>query len=143
MNLPPVLYVEDDANDAFFLCDAWEQAGIRNPLIEVKDGSQAIDCILGQGRFSNRQQYPLPCLLLLDLKLPGKSGFEVLEWLRQHPTLKSLKVVVLSGSDQPADVARAESLGVMDYVVKPSRPGDLVEIVRKNKDRWLADGKQG
>jgi DNA-binding response OmpR family regulator len=111
---------------------AWERCGAPNPLIIVKDGQEAIDYLAGRGRFADRQRHPLPCLLLLDVKLPVKSGFEVLRWLR------GLKAVVVSGSDQERDIAAARSLGVIDFVTKPVGHRRLVELLRKKKDVWLA-----
>jgi CheY-like chemotaxis protein len=135
--VPPVLYAEDEADDFFFMGFAWEEAGLTNPLIQVKDGQQAIDYLAGQGAFADREKYPLPCLLLLDLKLPLKSGFDVLRWIRQHPPLAWLKVVVVSGSEQETDITQAQSLGVTDYLVKPSSPARLAEILRHRRHLWL------
>jgi len=133
----PVLYAEDEPDDIFFMRYIWELVGIPNPLVEVKDGQEAIDYLAGQGTFSDRKQYPLPCLLLLDLNMPGKSGFDVLRWIRQQPNLTSLKVVVVSGSNQEADIATARSLGITDYIIKPSGLHTLLEIVQAKKDVWL------
>jgi CheY-like chemotaxis protein len=135
--VPPVLYAEDEADDFFFMGYAWEEAGLTNPLIQVKDGQQAIDYLAGHGAFVDREKYPLPCLLLLDLKLPLKSGFDVLRWIRQHPPLAWLKVVVVSGSEQETDITQAQSLGVTDYLVKPSSPARLAEILRHRRHLWL------
>ena len=116
----------------------WELAGIPNPLIDVKDGQEAIDYLEGKGHFSDREKYPLPCLLLLDLNLPGMNGFEVLRWVRQQPELKSLKVVIVSGSNQDTDVETARSLGITDYIVKPASPNRLLEILQEKKGDWLS-----
>ena len=135
--LRTILVVEDERNDVFFLEYAFQGAGITNPLQAVADGQEAIDYLAGQGAFSDRKQYPLPCLLLLDLNMPGKSGFDVLRWIRQQPNLKSLKVVVVSGSNQEADMATARSLGITDYIIKPSGLHTLLEIIQEKKDVWL------
>ncbi len=137
--MKPVLYIEDEPDDAFFLSYAWEQAGVSNPLITIPDGQQAIDYLAGHGRYGDRHEYPIPCLLLLDLKLPLKSGFEVLRWIRQQPALEGLDVVILSGSDQDRDVELARSLGVTDYIVKPATPTRLAEILRERKSLWFTD----
>jgi len=133
----PVLYAEDEPDDVYFMKYAWEGARVANPLVHVKDGQAAIDYLAGEGAFADRDEHPLPCLLLLDLKLPAKSGFEVLEWIRKHPTLASLRVVIVSGSNQESDMERARGLGVLDYVVKPSNLSLLVSIVREKKGVWL------
>ena len=135
----PVLYVDDDKDDVFFMHHAWEQLAIPNSLVDVADGQAAIDYLAGNGPFANRQKYPLPCLLLLDLNMPVKNGFEVLQWIRRHPNFKTLPVVIVSGSNQPSDVAAAKQLGITDYLVKPAGPAALIEILRVRKDRWLSD----
>ena len=135
--MKPVLYIEDEPDDVFFLDRAWKQAGVANPLIVLKNAQQALDYLAGQGPYADRAQHPLPCLLLLDIKLPAKSGLEVLKWVRQNPGLNSLKAVILSASEHPAELALARSLGVSDYIVKPSLPTSLAEIVRDHKAAWL------
>jgi CheY-like chemotaxis protein len=136
--MKPVLYVDDDENDAFFMCHAWELAQITHPLIHLKDGQAAMDYLDGQGRYSDRKQHPFPCLLLLDLKMPRKSGFDVLYWLRERPALAALRVVVISGSDQSEDVARARDLGAIDYIVKTPVLKVLLEVLRNRKAVWFA-----
>jgi len=133
----PVLYAEDDPDDIFFMHHVWELAAIQNPLIDVKDGQQAIDYLAGQGTFSDRNQYPFPCLLLLDLNMPGRTGFDVLHWLSERPKLKSLKIVIVSGSNQEADIETARSFGITDYIVKPSGVYKLLEIIQEKRDAWL------
>lgn len=81
-NTAPILYADDDENDVFFLKRAFADAGITNVIEAVADGQQAIDYLAGQGRYSDRARYPLPCLVMLDIQLPRKSGMEVLRWLR-------------------------------------------------------------
>src|SRR4051794_15702703 len=93
-----ILLVEDDDNDVFFLTYAFESAGIVNPVVVVKDGQEAIDYLAGTGRYSDRGIYPLPCLVLLDLKLPVRPGLDVLRWVGQQPHLKPLLVIVLTSS---------------------------------------------
>ena len=138
--IEPVLYAEDQADDVFFMRDAWSRAGLPHPFISVHDGQQAINYLAGNDPYADRKKHPLPCLLLLDLKLPRQSGFDVLRWIREHPTLNQLKVVIVSGSDHEADVAAARELGITDYIVKPPVPSRLVDIVRNRHARWLGDG---
>ena len=85
-----VLLVEDSEDDVFFMRLAWEKAGVSNPLQVVQDGQQALDYLAGAGKFVDRQEYPLPCLVLLDWKLPYLMGVEVLKWIRQQPPFKTL-----------------------------------------------------
>jgi len=134
-----VLYVEDEPDDVFFLNYAWEEAGLDVPLVTVKDGDEAIDYLAGRGPFADREKHPLPCLVLLDLKLPVRSGFDVLQWIRRQPQLEGLEVVVLSGSEHQYDVSMAQSLGVTEYIVKPATPALLKEILLQRKALWFRD----
>ena len=80
-----ILQVEDDPNDVFFLQHAMKKAGVANPVQVATDGQQAIDYLRGVGKFADRKKFPLPCLILLDLKLPHVMGLDVLKWIRQQP----------------------------------------------------------
>jgi CheY-like chemotaxis protein len=93
---PVVLIAEDIENDLVMLRRAFRQASIMAPIQYVTDGEQAIAYLKGEGKFARRDEFPLPDLLLLDLKMPRKSGFDVLEWLRTQPSLRHLRVVVLT-----------------------------------------------
>src|SRR6187431_667930 len=106
-----ILLVEDDANDALLIQRAFQKAGLRNNLKLVRDGDQAVEYLSGQGNYENRDKFPLPFLVLLDLKMPGLDGFEVLDWIRRDPNLKRLLVVVLTSSNLQTDVDRAYELG--------------------------------
>src|SRR5262245_9040094 len=132
-----ILQVEDDANDIFMLKRVFDQAGITCPLQTVTNGEMAIDYLSGAGEFAQRANYPLPCLVLMDLKLPGKSGLDVLQWIRQQPQLKKLVVVMFSSSAMQADVNRAYELGANSYVQKPPSPNQLREIAQLLKGWWL------
>jgi CheY-like chemotaxis protein len=133
----PILYVEDEANDVLFLENAFREALITNPLKVVVDGQQAMDYLAGRGRFSDRQQNPLPGMVLLDLKLPKHSGLEVLKWVREQPQLQGLIVVVYTSSTQPDDIEAAYGLGANGYLVKQSSLDHLGEMVRALRDFWL------
>lgn len=132
-----ILQVEDDRNDVFFLEHAFRAAGVTHPLRVVRDGQEAIDYLSGAGEFSDRTRYPLPCLILLDLKLPRKDGFEVLAWIRQDPKLRLLQVIVLTSSARESDVDRAYLLGANSFLVKPSELKERVELSRLLKAYWL------
>ena len=133
----PVLYADDDSDDVFFMQYVWEELAIANPLIGVAEGQAVIDYLAGNGVYADRAKHPLPCLLLLDLNMPGKNGFDVLRWIRHHPDFKALPVVIVSASNNAADREAAQELGITDYVVKPTSPGQLIEIVRAKKALWL------
>src|SRR6266481_2179401 len=93
-----ILLVEDDPNDVLLIQRAFQKAGLRAALKVVRDGAQAIDYLSGNGVYAEREKYPLPYLILLDLKMPGTDGFEVLQWVRAEPEIKRLLVVVLTSS---------------------------------------------
>jgi CheY-like chemotaxis protein len=132
-----VLLVEDDPDDVVLTQRAFKKASVANPLQVVTDGEEAVAYLSGQGRFADRGQYPLPMLLLLDLKLLRRSGLEVLEWLRAQPGLRRLPVVVLTSSKESRDVNRAYDLGVNSYLVKPVAFDSLQEMVQSLGFYWL------
>jgi len=133
-----VLLADDDSNDIFFLRRAFEKAGVSSAIMDVPDGEKAIEYLGGANCYSDRTRYPLPSLLLLDLKMPKVNGFEVLEWIRTQRELHDLKVVVLSSSGLPADMQKARALGAHDYRVKPSDLDDMVNMIKEVAGRWLS-----
>jgi len=137
VNLKPILYAEDEENDAFFLKRAFAQAGITHPLVVVSDGQQVMDYCSGSGPFGNRLEYPLPCLMLLDLNMPRKTGMEVLKWIREEPAVRTLPVIVLSSSLQDSDIHRAYVVGANAYLTKPSQPEELIVMAKAIQDFWL------
>lgn len=114
-----ILLVEDNEDDVFLMRRALKKADINSPVQVVVDGQQALDYLAGNGQFSDRAEHPLPFVIFLDLKLPYLHGFEVLEWMRQQPTLKNLDVVILTSSPEERDREKAAELGVKAYLVKP------------------------
>jgi len=132
-----MLLVEDDPNDILLIQRAFAKACLVNPLKVVRDGEQAINYLSGTGDFADRGRYPLPSLILLDLKLPRKSGLEVLEWLRQQPMLKQTPVIVLTSSKESSDVSRAYDLGANSYLIKPVGFEGLLELVKSIGMYWM------
>jgi CheY-like chemotaxis protein len=132
-----VLIAEDDPSDVFLLKRAFTLAQVPATLHFVRDGQEAIDYLEGDSEFQDRTKYPLPDLMLLDLKMPRLNGFDVLTWLRRQPGLKRLLVTVLTSSDQPDDINRAYDLGANSYLLKPHNSGDLSELVAQVKRYWL------
>lgn len=132
------LLVEDDPNDVTLIRRAFRKCGIATALQVVSDGDAAIAYLSGQGAFADRDQYPLPVLVLLDLKLPRTSGLEVLAWRREQEGLRRIPVVVLTSSRLAPDVNSAYDLGANSYLVKPVSPEGLQEIVRALNLYWLA-----
>jgi len=116
---------------------AWSALGFHLGLSAAKSGEEALDYLAGRGGYADRYIYPLPCIVFLDLKMNGVSGFEVLQWLRQQPDLAHLVVIVCSGSDQAGDVERAMRLGANAYVRKPHRLRDWTELLDSMKKFWL------
>ena len=132
-----ILQVEDDANDVFLLQHAFRQAGISNAVHVATDGQMAVDYLAGTGAFGNRQRYPLPGLVLLDLKLPRQSGREVLQWIRAQPHLSAIVVIVFTSSQYMGDVGLAYELGANSVIAKPADVFHYAEIARLLKDWWL------
>jgi CheY-like chemotaxis protein len=132
-----LLLVEDNADDQFIMKRALQSAGVTNPVNIVEDGQQAIDYLSGAGKFGDRALYPIPALVFLDLKLPHKSGFEVLRWIRTRSELDSVVVVVLTSSNQARDISAAYKTGANSYLVKPPTAEDLVQMAKSFKWYWL------
>ncbi len=132
-----ILVAEDDTTDAFFLQRAFNRAGIPLTLHFVQDGQEVIDYLQGQGRFADRSANPVPQLLLLDLHMPRRDGFEVLSWIRHEPEYQALQVVIFSSSSLKRDVERARALGANSYLVKPHSIQELMELVGAFKKHWL------
>jgi CheY-like chemotaxis protein len=131
-----ILLVEDDPNDVLLIQRAFRKAGIACPLHVVSDGDSAVSYLSGQDPYANRQEAPLPTLILLDLKLPRRSGFEVLSWLRAQPGLKRLPVVVLTSSNELLDVNLAYDLGANSYLVKPVAFDALLQMLKTLNLYW-------
>jgi CheY-like chemotaxis protein len=122
-----LLLVEDNEHDVFLMKRALKQAEIHNPLYVVGDGEQAIDYLSGNGEFSDRESYPFPALVFLDIKLPLKSGHDVLAWIRHEAGMSELVV----------DINRAYKLGANSYLVKPPSLVQLRDLVKSFKWYWL------
>jgi CheY-like chemotaxis protein len=132
-----ILLVEDDPDDVMNIERAFRKAKLANPLQVVNDGDAAVAYLSGEPPYDNREQYPLPTLILLDLKLPRRSGLEVLEWIRGNLRLKRLPVVVLTSSRERTDVNSAYDLHVNSYLVKPVAFDALLELVKSLNLYWI------
>ena len=130
------LLADDDEDQICLMKNALSKAGVTNPLRVVTNGDEVIAYLSGGGPFRDRVEHPLPFVLLLDLKMPGKDGFEVLEWMRNQPNLRNLVRVILTNSNLAADADRAHKLGAHYYLTKPGSFDQLVEMARSLR-AWL------
>ena len=133
---PIILLAEDREDDVLLICRAFERADRDHRIQVVHDGDQAVAYLAGQAEYADRIRYPFPDLLLLDLKMPRLDGFEVLKWIRQHPVLSPLRVIVLTSSDQIRDVNLAYQLGANAFLVKPVEFEGFVQLVQM-LEYWL------
>jgi CheY-like chemotaxis protein len=127
---PIVLLVDDSANDARLMRTVFERAGFVQPLRLAIDGDDAIAYLRGEGRYADRKQFPMPTTVLMDLNMPRKDGFEVLDWIRHQPALRRLRVNIMSASSRAEDIDRAYDLGANSYLVKPGNLDGLLEMAR-------------
>jgi CheY-like chemotaxis protein len=135
-----ILLAEDEDDAAFLLERAIRKAGIVNPLQRVVDGDQTIEYLAGRGNYRDRARYPMPILLLLDINMPRKSGFEVLEWARSDAGLKALTIDIFSGSSRAEDIERALRLGANLYLKKPVALGQMEELLKSYRQLSLSRG---
>jgi len=139
---PVILLVDDNPHDVVLIRLAFRKVGIIDTIRLVKDGADALRYINGDGVYADRRLFPKPTLLLLDLKMPGTNGFDVLKWIRDQESLESLVVVVMSGSRDDCDIQRAYALGANSYLVKPTKFEDLVRMMESLKDYQNWQGRR-
>lgn len=132
-----VLYAEDSPDDRFFMAEAWKEAGCERRLVMVEDGEQAVAYMSGAGVYADRGAYPLPGLVLLDLKMPKRTGLETLSWMRSTPVWKTVPVVLLTASAAPADVTAAYGGGANVFMVKPTTAKELAGVAAAIRAHWL------
>ena len=133
----PILLAEDSEDDIFLMERAFKKANLTNPLKIVCDGEQALAYLKGEGVYADRNQYPFPSLLLLDIKMPRMNGLEVLSAIRKDPQLRRLVVIFLTASKLDQDVNDAFDLQANSYLVKPSDTDGMVNTLDKVRDYWL------
>jgi CheY-like chemotaxis protein len=134
---PTVLLVEDMADDVVLIQRSFEETGLGNRLQAVGSAGEAKAYLRGESVYRERNQYPLPALILLDLKMPGEDGFDFLSWLRAQPEFKKIPVVVLTASDESKDMTKAYQLGANSFLMKPQDFENFVETSRLLQEYWL------
>ena len=137
-----ILLVEDNDDDVILIRRALQKGGVTAPVTVVRDGQQAVDYLAGNGLYTDTALFPLPFVMLLDLKLPRKSGLEVLEWVRSHATLGTLPIVVFTTSTLETDLRAAYGLGANSYLKKPGTVAETTELLRAVGSYWLQHNQQ-
>jgi len=133
--------VEDNSDDELLVRMAFKKAGYESHLFTATDAEQAMNYLQGTGSYADRARYPLPQAILLDLKMPGMTGLELLAWLRQQPQWGHLPVIILSTSPYPQDIKEAYRLGANSYVVKPIDYHEFTGAIKKIGDFWLSQSQ--
>ena len=131
-----ILLAEDTRDDVELFRRALQRSGLQNPLHVVRNGDEAINYLLGEGQYADRARFPMPHLLLLDSKMPGKSGCEVLKWVRERPELSAVAVIILGGSGSPNEEDTAYRLGALGYHIKPATTEELEHLVKRICGNW-------
>jgi CheY-like chemotaxis protein len=135
-----ILIAEDVEEDAVMVMDSLKKAGVKNPVLTVQDGDEVVAYLKGEGRFAERNKFPFPSVLLLDLKMPRMGGFQVMEWLRTQEIFKNLLIIVLTGCHELREVQKAYSLGAHSFLIKPCNPDDIKNLVRWFAAHWEGEG---
>ncbi len=137
-----LLLVEDRDDDIELIRKGLRRGKVKNPIQVVRDGEDAIAYLSGEGKFANRDEFPLPALVLLDLKLPKVDGFEVLRWVRNQTGLKGLRVIVLTSSQEIRDVNKAYDLGANSFLVKPLDFEQFMATGELIREYWLKTARE-
>jgi len=137
VTLLPILLIEDDFADAKLLTRKFERAGVQNSVVHLNNGDKALAYLTGVAEYSDRKQHPLPILILLDLKLPGMSGLELLPVIRRTREVKPIPVVVLTSEESDQIVRGAYELGANSYLVKSADEAKVLEMAGSIRDYWL------
>ena len=136
-----ILLVEDEENDATLVKMAFKRNNITNPVRWVRDGVEAIAYLNGEGAFADRNRYPFPEVLILDLKMPRMNGLELLTWVREHPEFRVIPTIIMTSSRHDLDIQKAYNLGANTYMIKPSSFDELARMVKLTHDYWAASVK--
>ncbi|HYF63093.1 MAG TPA: response regulator [Herpetosiphonaceae bacterium] len=137
-NTAHILLVEDNRMDVELTLDAFQEARLLNTIYVTPTGQEALDYLFGRGKYADRATYPLPNLILLDLKLPGIDGFEVLRQIKSTPLLKRLPVIILTSSKEEGDLTLTYDIGANSYIVKPVSFEGFLGVVRQIEGYWIS-----
>lgn len=140
-NKGTILLVEDNPDEVELMKIALKRAEFTNPLQVLKDGQEALYYLQGENQYSDRSTYPIPCLMFLDLKLPRVSGPSVLRWIKNHPKLRVIPVIVLTSSREPGDLTTAYELGANSFLTKPAKLSEFVEMVKMTATYWISGNR--
>ena len=135
--LGTIMLVEDQASDSLLVRRAFEKAGVQNPIQLVEHGDVALSYLEGIGEYENRTKYPLPIFILLDLKLPGMMGLQILKWIRMRKELRLIPVIVLTDSENESDVKAAYEAGANSFLRKPGNRGEVSRVIELIQRYWL------
>src|SRR5436190_15269103 len=134
---PTILVVDDDEDDRYLIKRAFEKIGVTDPIHPVIDGVEAIEYMMGEGRFSDRKKYAYPTFILSDLKMPRKDGFAVLEFLKSNPEWAVIPTIIFSASSDLDDIKKAYMLGASSYHIKPQSHEALQTQLGVINDYWM------
>lgn len=133
-----ILLIEDNPMDVILTLDAFKEAKLKNTINVARSGEEALDYLFGNGKYSDREQFPMPNIVLLDLKMPGIDGFEVLRQIKQTKVLKRIPVIILTSSKEEGDLVLSYDIGANSYLLKPISFNGFVDVVKKIDDYWFS-----
>jgi CheY-like chemotaxis protein len=136
-NLAQILLVEDNNMDVVLTLDAFKEAKLKNKINVARNGQEALDYLFGRDKYADRDEFPMPSLILLDLKMPGIDGFEVLRQIKGTEKLKRIPVIILTSSKEEGDRTLSYDIGANSYLMKPVSFEGFTEVVKKIDDYWF------
>lgn len=132
-----ILMADDDEDDRLMVKEAWEDSRLAIGLRFVEDGIELMDYLYSRGKYANEGSAPRPGLILLDLNMPKKNGFEALQEIKANPDLRRIPIIVLTTSKEEEDIFRSYDLGVSGFITKPVSLEGLAEVLKSLKNYWF------
>ncbi|KAA9345957.1 response regulator [Adhaeribacter soli] len=132
-----ILIADDDAEDRMLVKDALDEGRLKNDIHFVENGEELIDYLHNRGRFADKEKFPTPGLILLDLNMPKKDGREALKEIKNDPHLRLIPVVVLTTSKAEEDILRTYDMGVSSFITKPVTFTALVDVMKTLSKYWF------